>query len=61
MTDQSKYTLPVALSVLSSGTFGTLDWGALQAGVAVTIVPCIVIYVLLQKYYVGGMLTGATK
>jgi multiple sugar transport system permease protein len=61
ITDQSKYTLPVALSVLSSGTFGTLDWGALQAGVAVTIIPCIVIYVLLQKYYVGGMLTGATK
>jgi multiple sugar transport system permease protein len=61
ITDQSRYTLPVALSVLSSGTFGTLDWGALQAGVAVTIIPCIVIYVLLQKYYVGGMLTGATK
>jgi multiple sugar transport system permease protein len=61
MTDQSKYTLPVALNVLSSGTFGTLDWGALQAGVAVTIIPCIVIYVLLQKYYVGGMLTGAMK
>lgn len=61
MTDQSKYTLPVALNVLSSGTFGTLDWGALEAGVAVTIVPCIVIYVLLQKYYVGGMLTGAMK
>ena len=61
MTDQSKYTLPVALNVLSSGTFGTLDWGALQAGVAVTIVPCIVIYVLLQKYYVGDLLTGAMK
>lgn len=61
MTDQSKYTLPVALNVLSSGTFGTLDWGALQSGVAVTIIPCIVIYILLQKYYVGGMLTGASK
>jgi multiple sugar transport system permease protein len=61
ITDQSKFTLPVALNVLSSGSFGTLDWGALQAGVAVTIIPCIVIYVALQKYYVGGLLTGSSK
>jgi multiple sugar transport system permease protein len=61
ITDQSKFTLPVTLTLVTSGDFGTVDWGALQAGVALTIVPCIVIYLLLQRYYVSGMLNGALK
>jgi multiple sugar transport system permease protein len=61
ISDQAKFTLPVALTLISSGTFGAIDWGLLQAGVATTIVPCIVIYLLLQRYYVGGLLSGAVK
>lgn len=37
------------------------DWGMLQAGMTISIVPCIVIYLLLQKYYVSGLLSGAVK
>lgn len=47
--------------MLGSGNLGSVNWGVLQAGVAVTIVPCVVIYLLLQKYYVGGLLSGAVK
>ena len=61
ITDQKKFTLPVTLTLVSSGQFGTVDWGSLQAGVALTIIPCIIIYVLLQRYYVSGMLNGALK
>ncbi len=61
LTDQDKFTLPVTLTLVTSGQFGTVNWGALEAGVALTIVPCIVIYVLLQRYYVSGMLNGALK
>lgn len=61
ITDQEKFTLPVTLTLVTSGQFGTVNWGALQAGVALTIIPCIVIYVLLQRYYVSGMLSGALK
>lgn len=61
ITDQERFTLPVSLSVLASGNLGSVDWGVLQAGVAVTIVPCVIIYLLLQKYYVGGLLSGAVK
>ena len=61
LTDQSKFTLPVTLTLVTSGQFGTVNWGALEAGVALTIIPCIVIYVLLQRYYVSGMLNGALK
>ena len=61
ITDQSKFTLPVTLTLVTSGQFGTVNWGALEAGVALTILPCIVIYLLLQRYYVSGMLNGALK
>lgn len=61
ITDQERFTLPVTLTLVSSGQFGTVNWGSLQAGVALTIIPCIVIYVLLQRYYVSGMLSGALK
>jgi multiple sugar transport system permease protein len=61
LTDQDKFTLPVTLTLVTSGQFGSVNWGALEAGVALTIIPCIVIYVLLQRYYVSGMLNGALK
>jgi multiple sugar transport system permease protein len=61
ITDQDKFTLPVSLSIITSGALGSIDWGVLQAGVAVTIVPCVIIYLLLEKYYVGGLLSGALR
>lgn len=61
VTSQEKFTLPVTLTMVASGSFGRIDWGSLQAGVALTIVPCIVVYLLLQRYYVSGMLSGALK
>jgi multiple sugar transport system permease protein len=33
----------------------------LQAGVTVSIIPCVAIYLLLQKYYVSGFTSGALK
>lgn len=35
--------------------------GAVQAGVIISILPCLLIYLLLQKYYVSGFLNGAIK
>jgi multiple sugar transport system permease protein len=61
ISDQAKFTLPVTLTLMSSGVFGAVNWGLLEAGVALTIIPCIVIYLLLQRYYVGGLLSGAVK
>ncbi|MGP3970381.1 carbohydrate ABC transporter permease [Streptomyces sp. 6N223] len=62
ISDQERFTLPVSLSIITrSGALGSVDWGILQAGVAVTIVPCVLIYLLLEKYYVGGLLSGAVR
>ena len=40
---------------------GGTDWGMLQAGITISIIPCVLFYLLLQKYYVAGFLSGAVK
>ena len=61
LSDQNKYTLTVLLSILQTGQQGALNWGVLEAGVVLTAVPCIVIFILLQRYYISGLVTGAVK
>lgn len=61
MSRESSFTVPVMLTGVSTGIFGVVDWGALQAGVIVSILPCVLIYLLLQRYYVSGLLSGAVK
>ncbi|WP_440696209.1 carbohydrate ABC transporter permease [Clavibacter nebraskensis] len=61
ITDQSLYTLPVSLNILSAGQNNSVDWGLMQTGVAVTVLPCVVLYLLLQRYYVAGLVSGAVK
>jgi multiple sugar transport system permease protein len=61
LSDQNKFTLPIMLVNVSSGIYGIIDWGALQAGIAVTMIPCILLFLLLQRYYVRGLTAGAVK
>ena len=61
MNDSSKYTLPILLLNAQSGLFGSIDWGALQAGVAIAMFPCLVLFLLLQKYYISGLVAGSVK
>ncbi len=61
MTQESKFTLPIMLTSVRSGLYGSIDWGALQAGVMVTVVPCVILFLLLQRYYMQGLMGGAVK
>jgi len=61
MTDSSKFTLPVLLLNATNGQFGSIDLGAVQAGVVVTMVPCLILFLILQRYYVNGLAAGAIK
>ncbi|MDB5058010.1 MAG: araQ 7, partial [Chloroflexi bacterium] len=40
---------------------GTINWGALQAGVTVAMIPCVVLFLFLQRYYISGLTSGAVK
>jgi multiple sugar transport system permease protein len=61
MTKETSFTLPILLTSVRSGYYGAIDWGALQAGLMVTILPCVIIFLLLQRYYISGLTGGATK
>ena len=61
MSDQDNFTLPIFLTMIRSGLWGTIDWGALQAGVIVSIIPSLGIFLLLQRYYMDGLMGGAVK
>jgi multiple sugar transport system permease protein len=61
MTNDGLYTLPVALSNVETGTYGAVNYGLLLAGAVISMVPCVVVYVSLQRYYVRGLVSGALK
>jgi multiple sugar transport system permease protein len=62
MSRSSKFTLPLILATSRTETsLGGTDWGMLQAGITISIIPCVVVYLLLQRYYVSGLMSGAVK
>lgn len=62
LNDGSQFTLPLLLvSTVRSSTAGIVDFGALQAGVVIAILPVMLVYVLLQRYYVSGLINGALR
>ena len=61
LTNDSLFTLPVALSNVETGTYGSVNYGLLLAGAVIAMIPCIVVYVGLQRFYVRGLVSGALK
>jgi multiple sugar transport system permease protein len=61
MGNENRFTVPIMLVGVRQGHFAAVDWGALQAGVVISILPCLLIYLLLQKHYVSGFMSGAIK
>jgi len=61
MPDQSHYTVPVGISMLSGASLYEIPWGQINAAVTITTVPVILIVALLQRWIVEGLTTGAVK
>jgi multiple sugar transport system permease protein len=62
MNKDSSFTLPLILAAARQQTsIGGTDWGMMQAGITISIIPCMAFYLLLQKYYMAGFLNGAIK
>ena len=59
LTDQERYTLPVALAALSREHI--MDVELMMAGAVVTVLPVLVLFLLLQRYYLQGLLLGSVK
>jgi len=62
MNTGSRFTLPLILAAARTETsLGGTDWGMLQAGITISVIPCVLVYLLLQRYYVSGLMSGAVK
>ena len=60
ISDNNKSTLPLAIATLRQQTT-SIDYGATEAGVVVLAVPCLLLFLLLQRHYVRGFMSGAVK
>lgn len=57
-TSEDMYTLPVALALYSVGQ-NAAQYGLMMAGAVVVVVPVLIVFVFLQRYFVQGIaLTG---
>ena len=60
-TDPMQQTLPVAAANLRQLTIGVINYGLTESGVVVMALPCVILFLLLQRYYVRGFMSGAIK
>jgi multiple sugar transport system permease protein len=59
LSDEAKYTLPVALANLSGEH--VQDTELMMAGSVVTVVPVLLAFLALQRYYMRGIMAGSVK
>jgi multiple sugar transport system permease protein len=60
LTDQRLYTLPIALAALALGEH-VQDDELMMAGAVLTVLPVLVLFLALQRYYIRGILLGSVK
>jgi multiple sugar transport system permease protein len=58
-TDPNVKTLPIGLAEFST-EFNT-DWGAVMAASVIMTLPIVVMFMAMQRLFVGGLTSGATK
>ncbi len=58
-TRKEYYTLPLAIRTFY-GEFSS-DYGNIMAGLTLSVAPVILVYLILQKYVIGGIVAGAVK
>ncbi|MEK7329165.1 MAG: carbohydrate ABC transporter permease, partial [Candidatus Eisenbacteria bacterium] len=59
LSDERKFTLPVALANLVGEH--VLDTELMMAGAVVTVVPVLILFLVLQRSYIRGVLMGSVK
>jgi multiple sugar transport system permease protein len=59
LSDDAKYTLPVALASLSGEH--VQDTGLMMAGSVLTVLPVVALFIVLQRAYIRGVMMGSVK
>jgi ABC-type glycerol-3-phosphate transport system permease component len=61
ITDPQKRTLPLGIANLLMIQQYRTNWGALLAGLMITILPLLILYILFHSHITRGMTAGALK
>lgn len=61
MPSREMYTVPVGVAMLSGTSIYEIPWGQVNAAVALTTAPIILIIALLQRWIIEGLTKGAIK
>jgi multiple sugar transport system permease protein len=59
LTDNEMYTLPVALAILTGEH--VQDTELMMAGSVLTVLPVLLVFMVLQRYYIQGIMLGSVK
>lgn len=58
--DEKTAPLPVGLTFLQNND-GVTNWGPVMAGTIIVMVPVLILFLLLQRYMIKGLTSGAVK
>ena len=61
LTSNNLYTLPLALLNMEYGSVGQVNFGYLEAGAVIAMIPCVLLYIGLQRFYIRGLMSGVVK
>jgi len=61
ITSDNLFTLPLALLNMEYGSVGQVNFGYLEAGAVIAMVPCVLLYIGLQRFYIRGLVSGVVK
>jgi multiple sugar transport system permease protein len=59
LSDQAHYTLPVAIANLNGEH--VLDVELMMASSVLTVLPVLILFIVLQRYYIAGLMAGSVK
>ena len=61
ISSPDKSPLPVAVVNMQQRVFGSIDYAVLEAGVVVLALPCVLLFLILQRGYVRGFMSGSLR
>ncbi|WP_198942808.1 carbohydrate ABC transporter permease [Actinophytocola xanthii] len=61
LNSTDRFTVTLAVVNLRTATHGAVDYAALEAGVVVMAMPCVLLFLFLQRGYVRGFMSGALR
>ena len=61
VVDTSEEMLTLTVGVQSLHSLFTVNWGVLSAGAVLSMLPLVLVFLFLQRYFIAGSIAGALK